>query len=178
MVKSISIHGKEFEEYLDEHVIEERIAGMAEELESKYHDVIPVFLIVLNGASFFAIDLIKNYSKPCQIAFIQLSSYAGTTSTMEVKVMSEISISLAGRHVIILEDIIDTGLTLKVLTDKIKSLDVVTTSVVTLLDKPSRRIKETEVAISGFTIPDIFVVGYGLDYDELGRNSKNIFAEK
>ena len=165
-MKSISINGKEFEEYLDEHVIEERIAGMAEELESKYHDVIPVFLIVLNGASFFAIDLIK----PCQIAFIQLSSYAGTTSTMEVKVMSEISISLAGRHVIILEDIIDTGLTLKVLTDKIKSLDVVTTSVVTLLDKPSRRIKETEVAISGFTIPDIFVVGYGLDYDELGRN--------
>jgi len=63
-VKSISINGKEFEEYLDEHVIEERIAGMAEELESKYHDVIPVFLIVLNGASFFAIDLIKNYSKP------------------------------------------------------------------------------------------------------------------
>lgn len=177
-MKSISINGKEFEEYLDEHVIEERIAGMAEELESKYHDVIPVFLIVLNGASFFAIDLIKNYSKPCQIAFIQLSSYAGTTSTMEVKVMSEISISLAGRHVIILEDIIDTGLTLNVLTDKIKSLDVVTTSVVTLLDKPSRRIKETEVAISGFTIPDIFVVGYGLDYDELGRNSKNIFAEK
>ena len=86
-MKSISINGKEFEEYLDEHVIAVRIAEMAQELESMYHDAVPVFLIVLDVSSFFAIDLIKNYSKPCQVAFIQLSSYAGTTSTMEGKGM-------------------------------------------------------------------------------------------
>lgn len=177
-MKSISIHGKEFEEYLDEDVISARVIEMAGELESMYENEIPVFLIVLNGASFFATDLIKNYTKPCQIAFIQLSSYSGTTSTLEVKVMTELNVSLTDRHVIILEDILDTELTLNVLKDKITNLGIASLRIVTLLDKPSRRKKVIEVALIGFAIPDIFVVGYGLDYDELGRNSKNIFAEK
>ncbi len=174
---TITIHGKEFNKFLGETEISKRVKEIAKELEIKYSGEIPVFLIILSGASFFAIDLIKNFDFPCQTAFMQLSSYAGTASTMEVKTLSEPNVEFAGRRIIILEDIIDTGLTMNYLIDKLKNQNPASIEVVTLLDKPSRRISPVDIGITGFVIPDLFVVGYGLDYNELGRNYSSIYAE-
>ena len=176
-METITIHGKEFKKYLDEPEISIRVKEIAKELEVKYSEDIPVFLIILSGASFFAIDLIKNFTPPCQTAFMQLSSYEGTASTMEVKTLSEPNIDFAGRRIIILEDIIDTGLTMNYLIDKLKYKNPTSIEVVSLLDKPSRRVNPVDIGIIGFEIPDLFVVGYGLDYNELGRNYPSIYAE-
>lgn len=174
---TITIHGKQFSKFLVESEISARVKEIAKELEVRYPDDIPVFLIILSGASFFAIDLIKNFDLPCQTAFMQLSSYEGTASTMEVKTLSEPNVDFAGRRIIILEDIIDTGLTMNYLINKLKLKNPASIEVVTLLDKPSKRINPVEIGIIGFEIPDLFVVGYGLDYNELGRNYTSIYAE-
>lgn len=151
---------------------------MAETIAKEFENEIPVFIVVLNGASFFAIDLLKNYSGQCHITFLQLSSYEGTSSTGKVKAITKLPGNISGKHVIILEDIVDTGLTINYLKSEVEIENPASVLIVSLLDKPSKRLTDVEVDMVGFTIPDVFVVGYGLDYDELGRNTKDIFSLK
>ncbi len=174
-LESIKIHDKSFVPFIMKDEIENRIREIAAVLESKFADKQPVFLIVLNGASFFAIDLLKKYKHPCSIQFLRLKSYQGTNTTGKVKTIGTMPGGLNGRDIVIIEDIVDTGLTMTYLKNRLEEEGVRSITIVTLLDKPSRRVREVEVEVAGFTIPDVFVVGYGLDYDDLGRNTEHIY---
>lgn len=174
-MEKIKLYDKEFLPYIHSGDIQERISQMAHILNEKYKDRSPVFLVILNGAAFFAIDLLKNYKGPCSIQFIRLSSYEGDTTTGTVRIMTAIPRDLTGKDIIILEDIVDTGITMKYFMELLQKEEPASVLIVSLLDKPSRRIEDISVDLVGFTIPDVFVVGYGLDYNELGRNSEIIY---
>jgi len=174
-LESIKIHDKSFVPFILKDDIDNRIAGIASELENKFKNKQPVFLIVLNGASFFGVDLLKKYRQPCSIQFLRLKSYEGTDSTGNVKSIGNMPENLKGRDIVILEDIVDTGLTMNFLKYKLEEEGVGSITIVTLLDKPSRRVQDVKVEVVGFTIPDVFVVGYGPDYDDLGRNTEHIY---
>lgn len=138
----------------------------------------PIFLVVLNGAFMFAADLLKHYTDTCDITFTKLSSYVGTISTGVVTRQMEISIDVTNRHIIIIEDIVDTGLTIQALKANLQELNPSSVEVCTLLFKPEA-FKGIDVPkYQGFVIPNKFVLGYGLDYDERGRNLKDLYQLK
>ncbi|ADX68062.1 MULTISPECIES: hypoxanthine phosphoribosyltransferase [Weeksella] len=177
-MKEIEIHGKRFIPYIAFEEIEHAIIDMANKIYDEYKDEVPVFVGVLNGVVMFMSDFLKHYPGECEISFLKLSSYEGTETTGKVKIQMDIPISVEGRHVIILEDIVDTGNTLvelhKILTEKkVKSLKIAT-----LLFKPDAYKKDLVVDLVGLSIPDKFVVGYGLDFDGFGRNLPDIYQIK
>lgn len=174
-MEKIKLHDKEFLPYIHSKDIQERINHMAHSLNEKYKDRSPVFLVILNGAAFFATDLLKSYKGPCSIQFIRLSSYEGDTTTGMVRILTAIPGDLRDKDIVILEDIVDTGITMKYFRELLQKEQPASVMIVSLLDKPSRRIEDIGVDLVGFTIPDVFVVGYGLDYNELGRNSEIIY---
>lgn len=176
-MKSVVIHGKSFEVFLSSEAIQTRIKAMAEALNEKFQQTNPIFISILNGSVFFAADLIRLFRGPCEITFIQLASYEGTTSTQEIKTIMPFKSNFGGRKVIVLEDIVDTGLTMNHLLQLLAQESPESIDIVTLLDKPSRRLKDVNMHLIGFTIPDRFVVGYGLDYNEQGRNLDDIYSE-
>ncbi|MDD6081630.1 MAG: hypoxanthine phosphoribosyltransferase [Oscillospiraceae bacterium] len=144
----------------------------AGEWVSKEYEGKPLLLIsILNGAFVFMADFCREVKIPCEIAFMCAKSYySGTVSAGEVNVTMDVSQDISGYHVIIVEDIIDTGRTLRDVVDMLKKRNPLSLKVITLLDKPSRRIVDFEADMSLFTIPDYFVIGYGLDYAEQYRN--------
>ncbi|MDK7374955.1 hypoxanthine phosphoribosyltransferase [Weeksella virosa] len=177
-MKEIEIHGKRFIPYIAFEEIEHAIIDMANKIYDEYKDEVPVFVGVLNGVVMFMSDFLKHYPGECEISFLKLSSYEGTETTGKVKIQMDIPISVEGRNVIILEDIVDTGNTLvelhKILTEKkVKSLKIAT-----LLFKPDAYKKDLVVDLVGLSIPDKFVVGYGLDFDGFGRNLPDIYQIK
>ena len=152
--------------------IQERIAQMGKEISQEYADKDPVILGVLKGVVVFYADMIRHITVPCQMDFMCLSSYHGTTSTGNMIVKQDMSVDVTGRHVLILEDIFDTGGSLDFTYRYMMSKNPASVKICTLLDKPERRrpgitLKPDYV---GFTIPNAFVVGYGLDYNEHYRN--------
>ena len=156
---------------ISEAQIQEKVKQLAQQLSEEYADKNPVFIGVLKGVVVFFGDMIKSISIPCQIDFMWISSYHGTESSfMEVK--RDISSDIKGRHVVILEDIFDTGNSLSFTYDHLMSKGPASVKICTLLDKPERRNPAVtlEADYVGFTIPDEFVVGYGLDFNEYYRN--------
>lgn len=156
---------------LTEAQIQEKVAQLAQQLSEEYAGKDPIFVGVLKGVVVFFGDMIKKISIPCQIDFMWISSYQGTTSSyMEVK--RDISADIKGRHVVILEDIFDTGNSLSFTYNHLMSKGPASLKICTLLDKPERRNPEVTLKADyvGFTIPDEFVVGYGLDFNEFYRN--------
>ena len=157
---------------LTEAQIQARIAEMGEELTREYADKFPVVVGVLKGVVVFYADMVRQIKVPCEMDFMAISSYSGTNSTGKAVVKKDISADIKGRHVLILEDIYDTGNSLSFTYDYLMEKEPASIKICTLLDKPARRkpgitLKPDYV---GFTIPDAFVVGYGLDYDEKYRN--------
>ena len=157
---------------LTEAQIQTRIAEMGEELTREYADKFPVVVGVLKGVVVFYADMVRQIKVPCEMDFMAISSYSGTNSTGKAVVKKDISADIKGRHVLILEDIYDTGNSLSFTYDYLMVKEPASIKICTLLDKPARRkpgitLKPDYV---GFTIPDAFVVGYGLDYDEKYRN--------
>lgn len=151
--------------------IETKAAELAKQLDIDYADKKPVLLGLLKGSVPFIGDLMKNMEIPVQIEFMDVSSYhGGTTSTGQVKILKDVDISLEGRHIIIVEDIVDTGFTLDKVIALLKHRGAATVEVVTMLDKPDGRVVAMKPKYIGFTIPKAFVVGYGLDFDEYYRN--------
>lgn len=156
---------------LSEEEINEKVKELGQVLSAEYKDKNPLVICVLKGAAPFMSDLVKRMPIPLEMDFMAVSSYGTSTkSSGVVKIIKDLDAPVEGRHVLIVEDIIDTGLTLSYLVDLLKQRNAKSVRVVTLLDKPERRISGLNPDFCGFTIPDAFVVGYGLDYAEKYRN--------
>lgn len=148
----------------------ERIAELGREISADYKGKQPLFVGILRGCIMFYADLLREVSVDCTMDFMCLSSYSGTSSTGEVRTMLDLRESIKGRHVVIVEDIVDTGLTLDYLMQNLKSRGAASIEICCLLDKPANRKVEVHPKYVGFEIENEFVIGYGLDYDELYRN--------
>lgn len=157
---------------ITEEQIRSRVAELGEELTRDYEGKDPVIVGVLKGVVVFYADMIRQIKTPCQMDFMWISSYAGTTSTGKMEVKRDISTDIKGRHVLILEDIFDTGNSLEFTVNHLKKQNPASIKICTLLDKPERRRAGVTLKADyvGFTIPNAFVVGYGLDYNEKYRN--------
>ncbi len=154
---------------------EEEIAAKVKELGAQiakdYADKNPLIVSVLRGSFVFMADLVRAIDVPCTVDFMSVSSYgSSTTSSGEVKITKDFDVSIEGRHLIIVEDILDSGRTLSYLMKTLKARGAASIALCTFLDKPERRVVPVEVAYKGFTVPDAFIVGYGLDYDQRYRN--------
>lgn len=171
----VRIKDKEFEIYLSREKIESTIQRMAKEIETDMEEKDPLFLVILNGAFMFAADLFKEMSMPCEISFTRLASYQGTKTTNQVKELIGMKENIKGRHIIILEDIIDTGITLEHLQNTLIKQEPASIRLATLLFKPEAFQKDYPIHYVGIPIHNEFVVGYGLDYDGHGRNYANIY---
>ncbi|WP_018963214.1 hypoxanthine phosphoribosyltransferase [Coprothermobacter platensis] len=151
--------------------LQRRIRELGQEISYDYAGKTPLFVGILKGAFIFLSDLIRNISIPCHLDFMQVSSYGGgTDSSGIVKILKDLDISVEGRNVIIVEDIVDTGITMKHLLELLSARKPASLSVCTLLDKKERREVDVDLDYVGFEIPNAFVVGYGLDYAEYYRN--------
>ncbi len=152
--------------------IQTRVEELAGELMKEYADKNPVFVGVLKGVVVFYADMLRAFQAPCQMDFMWISSYEGTQSTGKMLVRQDVTEDLRGRHVIILEDVFDTGRSLQFVYEHLLSKAPASLKICTLLDKPSRRLENVTLQADyvGFTIPNAFVVGYGLDYNEYYRN--------
>jgi len=168
------IKGIDFIDFISEAEIEAKVRSLAAQIDEIYKDSTPVFLPVLNGSFMFAADLLKNISIPCRVSFVKVSSYDGMSSSGQLKTILGLDESLFKQDVILVEDIVDTGLTLTRLMDELKALGTRSIEVVSLLRKKPAREKGITVRFTGFDIEDEFVLGYGLDYDGLGRNCRHL----
>jgi hypoxanthine phosphoribosyltransferase len=174
-MSTIRVHDKTFEPYLTAEQISTRISELARKIEEDYRDKRPLFIAILNGSFIFASDLFKVLSIDAEICFIKLASYKGTKSTGHVITAIGLDMDLYGRDVIILEDIVDTGKTLNQFLPQLRHQQPASMRIVALLHKPEATEFPLTIDYLGFSIPNKFVVGYGLDYDGLGRNIPEIY---
>lgn len=171
----IQLHDKSFTPFLSEKEIQQAVVGIAEKIAMDYKDQTPIFVGVLNGSFMFVSDFLKAYQYPCEVSFVKLSSYQGLTSTGIVETLLDVPDNIEGRSVIILEDIIDTGRTLKELVHLFSNTNVKEFKIASLFYKSEVYNGEYAIDYFGLDIPDRFIVGYGLDYKELGRNLKEVY---
>jgi hypoxanthine phosphoribosyltransferase len=174
-MSTIQVLDKTFEIYLLEAAIQEKITALANQLNQDYAGKRPLFLSILNGSFLFTADLFKQITIEAEVSFIKLASYKGTSSTGNVITAIGLDINVKDRHVVLLEDIIDTGKTLHHYLPQLESLQPASIKIAVLLNKKEALQFPVNVDYDCFEIPNKFVVGYGLDYDGLGRNSKDIY---
>ena len=172
----VKIKDKTFRTFIPEDQIAERVKAVAERINKDLADKNPLFLAVLNGSFIFAADLMRNITIPCEISFVKLASYQGTTSTGVIKEVIGLNEELAGRTVVILEDIVDTGFTIKRMIEILGTRGPEWVHVCTLLLKPGKLQVPLNVEYVAMEIPNDFIVGYGLDYDQQGRNLRDIYT--
>jgi hypoxanthine phosphoribosyltransferase len=171
----ITLHDKSFEINIPERQILQTIEIMAARISSDYQNKKPLFLAILNGAFMFASDLLKEVSIPCEISFLRVSSYQNMQSTGQVSEVIGLKEEIKDRHIVILEDIVDTGHTVYALLQNLISKEPATIEIASLLLKPDCVQHPLQVKYIGKSIPNDFVVGYGLDYNGLGRNLRDIY---
>ena len=171
----VTVHDKHFAPFISEEEIAKQVHRIALEMNQDLSRKDPIFLGILNGAFMFASDLYKQLSFPCQITFLKLASYSGTQSTGKVKQLIGINMELKNRVVVVLEDIVDTGVTLETILMQLSGFQPAEIQVATFLHKPEATIREVKLDYVGMEIPNDFIVGYGLDYDGYGRNLKEIY---
>lgn len=172
----VTVNGKSFRMSIPEADILREVDRVAAELNRDMAGANPIFLCVLNGAFMFAADLMKRVTMPCEISFVKLSSYAGTQSTGDVRQLIGLSDSLRGRNVVIVEDIVDSGLTMLRLLDLVREHEPRDVRICSLLVKPDKLKVDLHVDYVAMEIPNDFIVGYGLDYDGMGRNLPSIYT--
>jgi hypoxanthine phosphoribosyltransferase len=172
----VTLKDKQFKPYISAEKISEAVKHVAAKINSDLAGKSPVFLAVLNGSFMFASDLMKEITIDCEISFVKLASYHGTTSSGTVSELIGLSQDISGRTVVIVEDIVDTGNTVEKLEEILKARKVKDFKVATAFFKPSAYTKKIKVDYVGLEIPNAFVVGYGLDYDGLGRNLKDVYV--
>ena len=173
---TIKVKDKTFSVSITEQEIRQQVQRVAAEITRDYEDRQPVFLAVLNGSFVFAADLLREIDLPCEISFVKLASYEGTATTGNVREIIGMNTDITGRPVIIVEDIVDTGLTMAHMLDTLKGHNPQSIDICTLLLKPSKLQVKLDIKYCCKEIPDDFVVGYGLDYDGFGRNTKDIYT--
>lgn len=171
----IEVKDKTFKPYLRQPEIEKRVKELGREISKDYLGKNPVLIGVLNGAFIFLSDLSKSVDIPAEISFIKISSYEGESSTGKVKKLIGLDVELKNRHVLIVEDIVDTGLSMVHLLSQVYEMKPASVKTVTLLHKPDALQHTVTLDYVGFQIPNKFVVGYGLDYDGFGRNMPEIY---
>lgn len=174
-MKEVQLHDKRFSVSISAKEIDAAIQQVADRINIDYKGKNPLFLVVLNGAFMFASDLLKKVTIDCEISFVKLSSYSGTSTTHVVRELIGLDEALTERNVLVVEDIIDTGITMENTIQKLKHLQAADVKIVTLLYKPLAFQKEYSIDYIGMEIPNDFIVGYGLDYDGLGRNLPDIY---
>ena len=172
---TIRVHDKTFKPYLSAVQINEKVELIADRINLDYTGKNPLFIAILNGSFMFASDLFKKISIEAEICFIKLASYKGTRSSGHVVTAIGLDIDLFGRHVVIIEDIVDTGKTLHAFLPQLEHQQPASLKIAALLHKPTATVYPLNIDYLGFTIPDKFVVGYGLDYNGLGRNIAEIY---
>lgn len=175
MNRRVKLWDRYFELFLDEALINERVRTLAKELQKDYLGKRPIFVAVLNGSIHFASDLTRYFHEKCELSFVRYSSYHGTKSTGKLECLLGLQENIFGRHVILIEDIVDSGLTIAGICEELAKQDPLSLRVATLLYKPKARIHAIKPDYTGFEIENDFVVGYGLDYNGLGRNLSEIY---
>ena len=177
-MSNIKVLDKEFEPYLSEEAIQSKISELAIELNTSYAGKRPIFLSILNGSFLFTADLFKQITIEAEVCFIKLASYKGMSSSGNVITAIGLEANVSNRHIVILEDIIDTGKTLHHFLPQLESSQPASIKIAVLLNKTDALAYPVKVDYACFDIPNKFVVGYGLDYDGYGRNTKAIYQLK
>ncbi|QHT70010.1 hypoxanthine phosphoribosyltransferase [Rhodocytophaga rosea] len=174
----VQLKDKEFEVYISHQDLTGRIQALASQISQQYEGRCPLFVAILNGAFMFAAHLLQHISIPCEITFIKVASYQALQSTGKITELLGLNEDISGRDVIIVEDIVDSGLTMEGIVASMKSQNPRSVQVATLLFKPQALRTSVELHYVGFEIPNAFVVGFGLDYDGLGRNLQDLYVLK
>lgn len=172
----VKIHDKWFETSLEEAVIKQRVKELAQQMSRELEGKNPLFLAVLNGSFIFAADLMREMTIPCEISFVKLASYQGTTSTGKIKEVIGINEDLSGRTVVIVEDIVESGHTMRRMIETLGTRNPRSIQICSLFFKPAKLQEELTLDYVAFSIPDDFIVGYGLDYDQQGRELKDVYT--
>lgn len=172
----VKIKDKTFAVSLPEAQIKARVKELAQQMSRDLEGKNPLFLAVLNGAFIFAADLMREMTIPCEISFVKLASYQGVTSTGNIKEIIGINENLSGRTVVIIEDIVESGLTIKRMMDQLGTRNPASVQVCTLFFKPDRLKEDLKLDYVAFSIPNDFILGYGLDYDQQGRGLKDVYT--
>ena len=172
----VKIKDKTFKTSIPEAQILERVKAVAERINTDMADKNPLLLAMLNGSFGFAADLMREITVPCEISFVKMSSYQGTSSTGKVKQLLGLNEDIKGRTVIIVEDIVESGLTLKTLLEILKEKEPADVQICTLLFKPDCLQVPLDIKYVAMEIPNDFILGYGLDYDQQGRNLRDIYS--
>ena len=173
---TVRINDKTFRISIPESEIKARIKSVAQQISKDLEGKNPLFLGVLNGSFIFAADLMREMTIPCEISFVKLASYQGTTSTGTVKEVLGINEDLSGRTVVIVEDIVESGRTMKRMVESLGTRNPASVHICTLFFKPTTLEEELTLDYVAFRIPDDFILGYGLDYDQQGRGLKDIYT--
>jgi hypoxanthine phosphoribosyltransferase len=174
-MKRITLLDKEFEISIPVSDIKEAILKIADKINIDLKDKNPLMICVLNGSFMFSADLLKLIQFPCQISFLKMASYEGVVSSGQIKELFGINENIAGRTVVILEDIVDTGITMRNCINQMKNLGAAEVIIATLLFKPQSLKEDIKLDYVGIEIPNDFIVGYGLDYNGYGRNLPDIY---
>ena len=172
----VKIKDKTFKTSIPEVEILKKVQVVADRLNKDYEGKTPVFLAVLNGAFIFAADLMRMITVPSEISFVKYASYEGTSSTGSMKTLMGLNQDLAGRHVVIVEDIVDSGFTMAHMIEDLKKKNPASVEVCSLLVKPGNLKVDLDINYAVMEIPNDFIVGYGLDYDQEGRNLRDIYT--
>lgn len=172
----MTINNKTFVPFIAADTIQQRIAELARQINQQYAGKTPLVVVVLNGAFLFAADLMKRLTVSCEVTFIRVASYTGTETTGQLKEILGLNESIQGRDLIVVEDIVDTGLTICDVCEQLKAKNPASLAIATLLFKPKALKKPVDLQYVGFEIENQFVLGYGLDYDGLGRNTDEIMV--
>lgn len=178
MEKTIQLHDKQFKPFINHDSIQHSIQKIAESINQEYQGKTPILIGILNGSILFFSDLLQKLTINCEIDFIRVSSYEGTETTGNVKQILGLNKNITNRDIIIIEDIIDTGITIDNLVHQLSKKNPSSLKIATLLFKPAAYQKSTNINFVGFEVGNEFLVGYGLDYDEIGRNLKDIYVIK
>lgn len=174
----VKIKDKTFETSISEAEIKQRVKEVAQQLSKDLEGKDPLLLCVLNGSFMFAADLIREMTIPCEISFVKLASYEGVVSTGKVKEVIGLNVDLTGRTVVIVEDIVDTGRTMRQMLNSLSFQKPASIHICTLFIKPEKLEEKLDIEYAAFSIPNDFIVGYGLDYDQQGRGLREIFSLK
>ncbi len=172
----ITVKDKSFKPFISEDKLKTAITNVAIKINADYKGKTPIFIGVLNGSFMFVADLLKHINLQCKISFVKLASYQGTSTTGKVNELIGLYESLKGKDIILVEDIVDTGNTLEKLYEILQEKEVNSIKIATLLYKPAAYKKAHNIDYVGIEIPNAFVLGYGLDYDGLGRNLSSIYV--
>ncbi len=178
MKDTITVKDKQFELFIEQNVIEQEIKRLGKQMNADLDGKNPLFIIVLNGAFMFAGELMKEFSVPCEITFVRLASYQGLETTNCVEEVLGLNISIKGRVVVVVEDIVDSGNTMAALVAELMKREPAEVKIATLLFKPAALRQKLSPDYVALEIPNDFIVGYGLDYDGYGRNLKDIYKVK